>query len=111
MSIQVKTDQDFREAIVNNKQVIVKYFADWCGSCKLLAPKFKRLASDERFKAITFIEVNAEENSQAKAFLKELGRGQVVDLPFVATFKDGELVEAHATSKEEVLMAMLHKIK
>jgi len=111
MGIQVKTDQDFREAIVKHKKVIVKYFADWCGSCKLLASKFKRLASDEKFKAITFIEVNAEENPQAKALLNELGGVQLVGLPFVATFKDGELVEAHATSKEEVLITMLHKIQ
>ncbi|MDA9111228.1 thioredoxin family protein, partial [Bacteroidia bacterium] len=62
MSIQVATDGDFNEALTSNDKVVVKYFANWCGSCKLFSPKFKRLSNDERFAEVTFLDVNAEEN-------------------------------------------------
>ncbi len=46
MSITVATDNDFNDAIASNDKVVVKYFANWCGSCKLFSPKYKRLSND-----------------------------------------------------------------
>jgi thiol-disulfide isomerase/thioredoxin len=98
------TDADFKKTIEANENVIVKYYADWCGSCRLFAPKFKRLANDERFQGITFIDVNAEKNPEAR---KAAG---VTHLPFFAIFKNGKLLEGISTSKEEVVTAMLQKL-
>ncbi len=104
MAVVLVNDSNFAKEL-NDKKVIVKYFADWCGSCKLFAPKFKRLSGDERFAGIEFLELNAEENPEAR---KMAG---VDSLPFFAIFKNGELVEGSATSKEEVVVAMLEKLK
>ncbi|MEO9870978.1 MAG: thioredoxin domain-containing protein, partial [Ekhidna sp.] len=49
MAVELKTDDDFLTTINNNDKVIVKYYADWCGSCRLFGPKFKRLSEDDRF--------------------------------------------------------------
>jgi thioredoxin 1 len=98
------TDADFKKTIEANENVIVKYYADWCGSCRLFAPKFKRLANDERFQGIAFIDVNAEKNPEAR---KAAG---VTHLPFFAIFKNGKLLEGISTSKEEVVTAMLQKL-
>ena len=99
------TDADFKQKLTEHPKVIVKYYADWCGSCKLFAPKFKRLSNDERFAGIEFLEVNAEENQEARK------AGGVDNLPFMATFKNGELVKGAATSKEEFVVSMLEEIK
>jgi thioredoxin 1 len=104
MPVQLSTDADFESIIKSNKKVIVKYFADWCGSCKLFSPKFKRLSNDERFSDVTFLEVNAEENDSARKL------GGVDNLPFMATFREGVLVEGTATSKEEYVVEMLGKL-
>ncbi|MFL5753862.1 MAG: thioredoxin family protein [Bacteroidia bacterium] len=104
MNVQLSTDADFESIIKSNKKVIVKYFADWCGSCKLFSPKFKRLAADERFTDVVFVEVNAEENDATRQM------GGVDNLPFMATFKDGALVEGTATSKEEYVVKMLEDL-
>lgn len=105
MAVNVATDADFNETLKSHNKVIVKYYADWCGSCKLFAPKFKRLSNDERFAGIEFLEVDAENSPEAR---KAAG---VDNLPFIAIFKDGALVEGHPTSKEEFVVGMLDKLK
>lgn len=98
------TDSEFDKQLQENSLVIVKYYADWCGTCKLFAPKFKRLSNDERFSSVHFIEVNAEENELAR---KAAG---VDNLPFFASFKNGNLLEASATSKEENVVQLLENL-
>jgi len=104
MAVQVLTDDDFQTTLQSNPQVIVKYFADWCGSCKLFAPKYRRLSEDERFAGVTFLDVNAELNPEARK------AANVDNLPFFAIFKDGQLVEGMATAKEENVVHMLEKL-
>lgn len=105
MSVQIVQDDEFTNVLAQHDTVIVKYFADWCGSCKLFAPKYRRLSDDARFAGITFLDVNAELNPQARAM------AHVDNLPFFATFKGGALVEGTATSKEENVVAMLERLQ
>lgn len=104
MAVLNVTDIEFKEKVEATEKVVVKYYADWCGSCKLFAPKFKRISNEEQFKNILFLEVNAEENEEAR-------RAAGVDnLPFLAVFKNGTLLEGSASSKEEYLLDMLQKL-
>jgi thiol-disulfide isomerase/thioredoxin len=98
-------DASFKEELSSNNKVVVKYYADWCGSCKLIAPKFRRFSDDERFTGIKFLEVNAEEQEQAR---KVAG---VDNLPFFAVFANGELVKGTATSKEEKIIELISLLK
>ena len=105
MAVTLLTDIDFKNNIEQHDKVVVKYYADWCGSCKLFAPKFKRLSGDERFEGIQFVEVNAEKNPEAR-------RAAGVDnLPFFATFKNGQLFKGESTSTEEFVVGMLEELK
>ncbi len=103
--LQTSTDTDFENLIKSNNKVVVKYFADWCGSCKLFSPKFKRHASHEDNADVLFLDVNAEENETARKL------GGVDNLPFIATFKNGILFEGSATSKEEYLQKMIEDLR
>src|SRR5687768_14381538 len=104
MAVQKVTDTEFTEQITNHPKVVVKYYADWCGSCRLFAPKFNRLSGDTRFTDITFLDVNAETSPGAR---KAAG---VTNLPYFAVFKNGQLLEAVATSKEDALVELLNKL-
>lgn len=103
MGVFKSEDTSFKSDISKPK-VVVKYYADWCGSCKLFSPKFKRLSEDERFKDVVFLDVNAEQNPEAR---KMAG---VSTLPYFAVFKDGILLDAKSTAKEDVLIEMLSKL-
>lgn len=104
MSIQLVTDSDFNEALSSNDKVVVKYFANWCGSCKLFSPKYKRISGDERFSDVVFLDVNAEENPEARKL------AEVNSLPFFAIFKEGKLVEGAATSLESKVVEMIERL-
>lgn len=105
MAVQDIQDQNFNETLKSNDKVVVKYYADWCGSCKLLAPKYRRISEDEQYDDIAFLNVNAENNPEARKL------AGVDNLPFIAIFKEGELVEGEATSKEDQLRNMIEKLK
>lgn len=105
MAVIQSSDADFASQLNANESVIVKYYADWCGNCKLFAPKFRRLADDERFTRIVFLEVNAEENEQARH------AGEVDNLPYFAVFKNGHLIAGRATSKEESVVELLSQLQ
>ena len=104
MAVEQITDAEFSDKLASNQKVIVKYFADWCGSCRLFNPKYKRLSGDERFDGITFLDVNAEKNPEARR------AAGVSSLPYFAIFKGGELVEGVASSKEESVVDLLTKL-
>lgn len=104
MRVIEATDNDFSRMLTEHPKVIVKYYAGWCGQCRLFAPKYKRMSAQERYRDITFLDVDAEKNPAAR---KMAG---VDNLPFFAIFKNGQLVEGTATTKEEKVMEMLQNL-
>lgn len=104
MAIQVATDATFQDLLNTHEKVVVKYYADWCGSCKLFAPKYRRMSENDANAGVLFLDVNAEENPESRKL------ANVDNLPFFAVFKNGKLVDASATSKEEKVAEMIDKI-
>lgn len=104
MAVIDSTDADFAQQLKDNSKVVVKYYADWCGTCRLFNPKFKRLSGDERFDGVTFLNVNAENNAEARK------AGGVTNLPYFAIFKEGKFVEAIASAKEEPVVELIEKL-
>lgn len=99
----IELQEDTLEQIISeNDQVIVQYGATWCGNCRLVKPKFKRLSGENE--SVKFIYVDAEKlpNSRKLADVK--------NLPTFAGFKNGALKSTNAGNKEENIKAILDAI-
>ena len=105
MAVSFMTDADFGAHLASGAPTVVKFYADWCGSCKLFTPKFRRMSEEEINASIAFVDVNAEENPAARSL------ASIDNLPYFAVFKDGQLVAGLATSKEEVVRELLDQIR
>ncbi|MTI38506.1 thioredoxin family protein, partial [Fulvivirga lutimaris] len=68
------------------------------------APKYKRLSDDDRFTDINFVDVNAEENPEARKL------AGVTNLPYFAVFEGEKLVGSVASSKEDAVLELLAKL-
>ncbi|VXA96695.1 Thiol reductase thioredoxin [Flavobacterium sp. 9AF] len=96
-------EQDNLAEIINsNDTVVVQYSASWCGNCRIMKPKFKKLASENE--AIPFLVVDAEKFPESRKLAK------VDNLPTFATFKNGALVNQTQTNKAEVLTELVNEV-
>ena len=99
----LELEEDNLDKILHeNKEVIVQYSASWCGNCRLMKPKFKRLSTENE--GLTFVLVDAEKFPESRKY------ASVKNLPTFATFRDGVLVNQVQTNKEEALKNLLNEI-
>ncbi len=92
--------EDILQEVVNeNDQVIVQYSAGWCGNCRIMKPKFKKMATENE--NITFVWIDAEKNPNSRQL------ADVSNLPTFARFKAGELVGQVQTNKADVLKSFI----
>lgn len=90
------------ELIENENTVVVQYMAGWCGNCRVMKPKFKKLAAEHE--NMTFLLVDAEKNPQSRKLAK------VDNLPTFATFRNGILVNQVQTNKYELLKDLVDEV-
>ncbi len=101
MLVELKED-NLQELITNNETVIVQYMATWCGNCRIMKPKFKKLASENP--DILFVLADAEKFPESRKL------ANVDNLPTFATFKNGVFVNQVQTNKFEILKDLVSEV-
>jgi len=82
------TDDNFDEIMATDKPVLIDFWADWCGPCKMVAPLVEELAADYEGKAvITKLDVSNNPVTGAKFGIR--------NIPTLLFVKDGEVVDKH----------------
>ncbi|ASP30440.1 MAG: thioredoxin [Pseudomonadota bacterium] len=84
MATTAVTDASFKSDVLeSDKPVLVDFWADWCGPCKMIAPALEEL-SEELGDKVTIAKMDIMENPDVP------GSMGVQSIPYLVLFKDGE---------------------
>ncbi|MDR0863654.1 MAG: thioredoxin [Candidatus Symbiothrix sp.] len=87
MATQI-TDAGFKELLEGDKPLVVDFWAEWCGPCKMITPIVEELAA-EYADRVVIGKVNVDENDELPT---EYG---IRSIPTLLFFKGGELIDKH----------------
>jgi len=86
MGTKKVTDETFEaDVLKNDKPVLVDYWAEWCGPCKMVAPVLESIAQEHGDK-LDVVKLNVDENP---AVTQKYG---ILNIPTLGVFKNGEVV-------------------
>lgn len=97
-SIKYVNDQDFKQAIESAQNpVLIDFWAEWCGPCKMMNPVLESLAQDLEG-TITVAKVNVDENPEIAK------RYNIRGIPTLMLFSNGEPIaqRSGAASRKQV---------
>ena len=95
--IYINKDNYEAEVLNSNKVVLLDFYADWCGPCRMIAPSLEQIAAEHP--QITVGKINVDNNMElAMQF-------NVTSIPLLVVMKDGQVINQSlgACPKEEIL--------
>ena len=102
MAVTVLTSATFEEEVLKEEKVVlVDFYADWCGPCKMMAPTLEEIA-DEQSDVLKVCKINVDDAPDvARAY-------RVMSIPNMVLFKDGKAVNRFVgvTDKSDIVEAV-----
>ncbi len=102
MALQILNETNFKQFIEEKRgTVLVDFYADWCGPCKMLSPVLEKISKENE--DIEIVKVNVDESS---SLAEEYG---VVNIPTMVFLKDSEIAHVQVGLLPEVEILNLLK--
>ena len=102
MSVVKVTKNNFSEIKASEKTVLLDFYADWCGPCRMVGPIVEEIAAERE--DITVGKINVDEEQE---LAMEFG---VASIPTLVVMKGGKVVEQSAGARPKAqILAMLDK--
>ena len=98
MGVLTITDSNFEDEVIkSDKTVIVDFYAEWCGPCKMMSKVIDEVSS-ELGDSVKIGKVNTDEN------MSLVEKFEIMSIPTIMIFKNGELTKKFIgyTEKEEL---------
>ncbi|RKP34640.1 thioredoxin-like protein [Dimargaris cristalligena] len=102
MVAEINSVGEFEKVLADNTLVVVDFYAEWCGPCKMIAPYLATLAKDND--KVKFIKVNVD-NHQAI-----VENYQIKGMPTFIFFKNGQVVETVVGASKPNVNSALTKL-
>ncbi|QMT98468.1 thioredoxin [Mycoplasma tullyi] len=81
----ISNKAELEQLLSSNKKVVVDFYADWCGPCKILGPIFEEVSQDNQ--EWTFVKVNVDQAAELSAEF------EIRSIPTVIFFQDGNMTD------------------
>ena len=91
-------DANFQQQLKDIPLALIDYYASWCGSCRMAAPLFKKIADEI---GLPIYKIDAEKNPESRSLV------EIENLPTIGIWKDGKILAYLSTTKEEGLKEFL----
>jgi thioredoxin 1 len=102
-NVEHANEANFDQLVLNSDvPVLVDFYADWCGPCRMIAPVLDDLAQEATDAKI--VKVNVDEGPQLAA------RYGISSIPSLLVFKDGEVVDRHVGLANEAQLKSMIEI-
>lgn len=99
-AITITSENFEQEVLKSDKPVLIDFYANWCGPCKMLSPVIEKLAEELDYAKVGKINVD-EENSLAASF-------GVMSIPTIVVMKNGKVTnKAVGVQSKDKLISML----
>ena len=97
MGTTVVTDASFAaDVLQSDKPVLVDFWAEWCGPCRMIAPVLEEIASSQD--NLKIVKLNVDENPQTAAAYR------VMSIPTMNVYKGGEIVKQIVGAKPKAAL-------
>lgn len=97
MALQI-TDENIKELINSGKPVVVDFWAEWCGPCRLVGPFIEELAKEYEGKVIVG-KMDVDENVDTPQVYG------IRNIPTILFFKDGQVVDKQVGATQKSALA------
>ena len=102
MSVLKITSENFNEEVLNSKgKVLIDFYADWCGPCKMMSPIIDQIA-EETNEDVKVGKINVDDNQDLAM------KYNVMSIPTIMVIKNGQVLKTFVgvRDKKEILDAL-----